>query len=243
MTSLIRNLEEIMRIATFGPVLALSMVFAASSLAPLPTATYAYAKGGDHGGGNGGGNGGGGGNGSGGGNSGHSGNGKGNGGGGGNGGNSGRGSAGSSNIKSSSGTKEKSETGTHKHADPSKKNVKTNAAETKIAPQMAGLNSLNRNYRALMHTSDPRMAEIAAYATAYAQYEIEYGMSPPPGDPLLGDDALEAALASATKTGSVSPAVFERAKAILGVGDAYGKIDQIRGSLEQQEPDYVQSRR
>jgi hypothetical protein len=237
MTSLIRNLEEIMRIATFGPVLALSMVFAASSLAPLPTATYAYAKGGDHGGGNGGGNGGGGGNGSGGGNSGHSGNGN------GNGGNSGRGSAGSSNIKSSSGTKEKSETGTHKHADPSKKNVKTNAAETKIAPQMAGLNSLNRNYRALMHTSDPRMAEIAAYATAYAQYEIEYGMSPPPGDPLLGDDALEAALASATKTGSVSPAVFERAKAILGVGDAYGKIDQIRGSLEQQEPDYVQSRR
>lgn len=213
-----------MRIKTLGSALALSMTFAACSIALPPSATSAYAQGGGHGGNGGGGNGGGG-NGSGGSNSGHSAS--------GNSGNSGRAS---SNFKSSSTAKEKSETETRGHTQSSKKNAKTNSTEDKTTRQMAGLNSLNRNYRALLHTSDPRMAGIAAYATAYARYELEYGVSPTAEDPLLGDDALEDALASATKSGTVSPAVLEKAKAILGVGDAFGKIDQIRYSLQQQEP-------
>lgn len=223
-----------MRIAALGSALALSTAFAACSIALLPSATSAYAQGGGHGGGNGGGgNGSGGngsGNGSGGSNRGHSAS--------ENGGNSGRAS---SNFKSSSTAKDKSETETRGHTQSSKKNVKTNSAADKTTRQMAGLNSLNRNYRALLHTSDPRMAGIAAYATAYARYELKYGVTPTAEDPLLGDDALEDALASATKTGTVSPVVLEKAKAILGVGDAYGKIDQIRYSLEQQTPDYVQT--
>ena len=67
---------------------------------------------------------------------------------------------------------------------------------------------------------------------AYARYEIANGTEPSSDDPLLGDDALEDALASATKSGEISPAAFDRAKTILGVGDANGKIDQIRESLE-----------
>ncbi len=74
------------------------------------------------------------------------------------------------------------------------------------------------------------MTAIAAYATAYAQYELDNGTEPASDDPILGDDALEEALA-ATKTGIVSPAVLNEAKTILGVGDAVGKIDQIRDSL------------
>ncbi|SEH87562.1 hypothetical protein SAMN05216228_1010193 [Rhizobium tibeticum] len=42
--------------------------------------------------------------------------------------------------------------------------------EKNISAQLAGLNSLRRNYTAYMHTSDPRMTAIAAYAMAYAQY-------------------------------------------------------------------------
>jgi hypothetical protein len=43
-------------------------------------------------------------------------------------------------------------------------------------------------------------------------------------------------LASATNTGEVSPVVLDEAKTILGVGDANGKIDQIRTSLEDAAP-------
>lgn len=81
------------------------------------------------------------------------------------------------------------------------------------------------------------MSAIAAYAVAYAQYEIDNGTEPSVDDPILGDEALEDALASATKTGQVSPAVLHRAKAILGVGEADGKIDQIRDSLETSAPE------
>jgi hypothetical protein len=87
-----------------------------------------------------------------------------------------------------------------------------------------------------MQTSDPRMTAISAYAVAYAQYELDNGIEPAANDPVLGDQALEDALASATKTGEVSPAVLDQAKAILGVGDANGKIDQIRTSLEDAAP-------
>jgi hypothetical protein len=226
-----------MRIATFGSALWLTL-FAATAMAPLPDVTSAYAKGGDHGAGNGGagnggaGNGGAGkgaGSGNGGGNSGHSANDA--------GGSSGRGKGGSGNINSSSGPKGRSETDTQRHEDTSKTNRKADTTEKGTAAQMAGLNGLNRNYRALLHTSDPRMAEISAYSTAYARYELRYGVSPSADDPVLGDDALAAALSSATRKGSVSPAVLERAKAILGVGDAFGKIDQIRYSMKPRASD------
>jgi hypothetical protein len=130
-----------------------------------------------------------------------------------------------------------------KSTEAASKSKSAKADETKVSPkeknlpaQLAGLNSLKRNYRALMQTSDPRMTAISAYAVAYAQYELDNGIEPAANDPVLGDQALEDALASATKTGEVSPAVLDQAKAILGVGDANGKIDQIRTSLEDAAP-------
>ncbi|MGO7969072.1 hypothetical protein ACC720_37735, partial [Rhizobium ruizarguesonis] len=81
--------------------------------------------------------------------------------------------------------------------------------EQHLSAQLAGLNSLTRNYKALMHTSDPRMTAIAAYAVAYAQYELDNGIEPAADDPLLWDQALEDAFASATKTVEVSPAVWD----------------------------------
>lgn len=104
--------------------------------------------------------------------------------------------------------------------------------ERRASTELAGLNSLNRSYKAYLHTSDPRMTAISAYAVAYAQYELDNGVEPSESDPILGDQALEDALASATKTGEVSPATLEMAKSILGVGDAEGKIDQIRATLK-----------
>jgi hypothetical protein len=100
-----------------------------------------------------------------------------------------------------------------------------------VMASLADLNSLKRSYKAYLHTSDPRMTAIAAYVTAYAQFELDNEVAPTADDPMLGDAALEAALASATKTGRVSPAVLDQAKEILGVGGAEGKIDQIRGTL------------
>lgn len=60
------------------------------------------------------------------------------------------------------------------------------------------------------------MTAIAAYAVAYAQYELDNGIEPAVDDPLLGDQALEDALASTTKTGEVSPAVLDEAKPSWG---------------------------
>lgn len=103
--------------------------------------------------------------------------------------------------------------------------IKRSSAELK------SLYSLRRNYHAYLNTSDPKMAAVSAYAIAYAQYELDNGTEPSVTDPVLGDAALVDALASATKTGEVSPEVFEEAKAILGIGDERGKIDEIRESL------------
>ncbi|KRB57066.1 hypothetical protein ASE04_28610 [Rhizobium sp. Root708] len=107
----------------------------------------------------------------------------------------------------------------------------TVAKEKKASAELAGLNSLNRSYKAYLHTSDPKMTAISVYAIAYAQYELESGTEPSADDPLLGEEALEEALTSATKTGAISPAALDKAKSILGVGDAEGKIDQIRATL------------
>ncbi|PDT37924.1 hypothetical protein CO671_07255 [Rhizobium sp. M10] len=80
------------------------------------------------------------------------------------------------------------------------------------------------------------MAGIAAFATAYAQYELANGAAPPADDPALGDAALAAALASASKTGTVSPAALSWAKDALGVGTAVGTIDQMRETMAAQAP-------
>ncbi|ANL34854.1 hypothetical protein [Rhizobium phaseoli] len=204
-----------MRIATLASLAALSLAVAASPATIVGLDMAALAKDG----GNGGGHGGGGGNGNGGGHGG------------------GNGNGGSHNSGSDHGnSKSQSVRGKSSEAPGKSKSDKTDTATSKkeknLSAQMAGLNSLKRNYRALMHTSDPRMAAISAYAVAYAQYEIDNGIEPAADDPLLGDQALEDALASATKTGEVSPAALDKAKTILGVGDADGKIDQIRTSLE-----------
>ncbi|NKM59418.1 hypothetical protein GFL21_33990, partial [Rhizobium anhuiense] len=168
------------------------------------------------------------------------GNGGGHGGGNGNSGSHGNGNQGSGSThgsSKSSGVKGKSTEAGSKSKSAKADGTKTVTKEKNLSAQMAGLNSLKRNYRALMHTSDPRMTAIAAYAMAYAQYELDNGIEPAADDPLLGDEALEDALASATKTGQVSPAVLAEAKSILGVGEANGKIDQIRASLENAAPE------
>ncbi|MBY5519710.1 hypothetical protein [Rhizobium leguminosarum] len=210
-----------MRIATLASLAALSLALAASPVTIAGIDIAALAKSGGNGGGNSGGNGGGGGHGGGSGNSGNH-------------GSSSQGS-GSTNGKSQ-GAKGKSTEAASKSKSDKADEKKVNTKEKNLSAQLAGLNSLKRNYKALMHTSDPRMTAIAAYAMAYAQYELDNGIEPAADDPLLGDEALEDALASATKTGEVSPAVLSQAKTILGVGDANGKIDQIRTSLENAAP-------
>ncbi|WP_027668886.1 hypothetical protein [Rhizobium leguminosarum] len=210
-----------MRTATLASLALLSLALAASPVTIAGIDMAALAKSGGNGGGNSGGNGGGG----------H--------GGGGNSGNHGSSSQGSGSTHGSSksqGVKGKSTEAASKSKSAKADETKVGTKEKNLSAQLAGLNSLKRNYKALMHTSDPRMTAIAAYAVAYAQYELDNGIEPAADDPLLGDEALEDALASATKTGEVSPAVLDQAKTILGVGDANGKIDQIRTSLENAAP-------
>ncbi|MBY5532201.1 hypothetical protein HFO42_04925 [Rhizobium leguminosarum] len=208
-----------MRIATLASLAALSLALAASPVTIAGIDIAALAKSSGNGGGNSGGNGGG------------------HGGGGGNSGNHGSSSQGSGSTHGKSqGAKGKSTEAASKSKSDKADEKKVSTKEKNLSAQLAGLNSLKRNYKALMHTSDPRMTAIAAYAVAYAQYELDNGIEPAADDPLLGDEALEDALASATKTGDVSPAVLSQAKTILGVGDANGKIDQIRTSLENAAP-------
>ncbi|MBY5702420.1 hypothetical protein HFO38_06720 [Rhizobium leguminosarum] len=203
-----------MRIATLASLAALSLALAASPATIAGIDMTAQAKSGGNGGGNGGGHGGSG-----------------------NSGNHGSSSQGSGSTHGKSqGAKGKSTEAASKSKSDKADEKKVSTKEKNLSAQLAGLNSLKRNYKALMHTSDPRMTAIAAYAVAYAQYELDNGIEPAADDPLLGDEALEDALASATKTGDVSPAVLSQAKTILGVGDANGKIDQIRTSLENAAP-------
>jgi hypothetical protein len=211
-----------MRTATLASLALLSLALAASPVTIAGIDMAALAKSGGNGGGNSGGNSGGG-----------------HGGGGGNSGNHGSSSQGSGSTHGSSksqGVKGKSSEAASKSKSVKADETKVSTKEKNLSAQLAGLNSLKRNYKALMHTSDPRMTAISAYAMAYAQYELDNGIEPAADDPLLGDEALEDALASATKTGEVSLAVLNQAKTILGVGDANGKIDQIRTSLENAAP-------
>ncbi|TPP10329.1 hypothetical protein FJQ55_05560 [Rhizobium glycinendophyticum] len=83
-----------------------------------------------------------------------------------------------------------------------------------------------------MNSSDPRMAAIRDYATAYAAAELAGGADTVPTDVTLDDEALRAALQAAAKPGTViDDATLAWAKDLLGVGPAVGKIDQIREEL------------
>ncbi|CCM78658.1 hypothetical protein [Rhizobium mesoamericanum] len=98
------------------------------------------------------------------------------------------------------------------------------------------MNSLNRNFHAYLHTNDPRMAAVSAYVKAYAEFEAENGPDAIPTEPAFSDEALRDALSGFTKDGVVTDAALARAKDILGVGPAVGKIDQIRDTLPVEEP-------
>ncbi|KQS87822.1 MULTISPECIES: hypothetical protein [unclassified Rhizobium] len=111
-----------------------------------------------------------------------------------------------------------------------KVHIARKAEKTEVA-ERAKLSSLNRNYHAYLNSNDPRFSDVFAYARAYAEYELKYGTDTLPSDPALSDEALRDALASAAGTTTVSDATLDRAKHILGVGDDFGKIDQIRRAL------------
>ena len=201
-----------------------SMMAFTVAVAPVTSSIFGFtsiavAKGGNGNGGSGGGGNGGGGNGNGGGHG---------------GGNSGHGKSESSRSdKSGKTTNVKSKT-----ESASDKKTKKSAAlkPGKPASGLAGLNSLKRNYHAYINSSDPRMAAISAYVMAYAEFEMINGPDVVPTDPLLGDDALHAALTQASKSGVVTEETLAWAKDVLGVGPAVGKIDQVRNSLEVSVP-------
>jgi hypothetical protein len=121
-----------------------------------------------------------------------------------------------------------------------KDRTKTKTSKVSVtgdAAKTPGLRSLNRNYHAYLNSKDPRMAAVAAYALAYAEFEVANGVDAIPTDPELSDEALRDALAGFTKDGVVTDATLDEAKSILGVGTEVGKIDQIRETLPSDESD------
>jgi hypothetical protein len=101
--------------------------------------------------------------------------------------------------------------------------------DQKLTARLAGLNSLNRNYRALLNSHDPRMAGLRAFVIASANGETEG----------TDDEALRQALVDAANKNRVeqygddyiNDDVMEWAKDVLGVGDRYGTIDQVREAI------------
>ncbi|TCU28840.1 hypothetical protein EV130_10219 [Rhizobium azibense] len=116
-----------------------------------------------------------------------------------------------------------------KSGNAAKKSLKNTKSDT------VGLSSLNRNYHAYLNSNDPRLAPVAAYVMAYAEFENVSGPDVVPTDPALSDEALREALAGFTKGGVVSDDALAEAKEILGVGPAVGKIDEIRETLPDPE--------
>ncbi|SCW84603.1 hypothetical protein SAMN02927900_05575 [Rhizobium mongolense subsp. loessense] len=117
-----------------------------------------------------------------------------------------------------------------KSGNAAKKSLKSTKSDT------VGLSSLNRNYHAYLNSNDPRLAPVAAYVMAYAEFEKVSGPDVVPTDPALSDEALREALTGFTKGGVVSDDALAEAKEILGVGPAVGKIDEIRETLPDPEP-------
>lgn len=212
--------------------IALTIAVAPLAGASMGLPNIAYAKGGNgngnSGGGGGNGNGNGGGNGSG---SSHA------------GGNSNRGKSSAAGTHGKSKDRDSSERPTlrslftheKKSGPATKAKVATTSAKA-AKSDFAGMSSLNRNYHAYMHSNDPRMAAVSAYVMAYAEFEAENGPDAIPTDPALSDEALRDALSGFTKDGVVTDGALARAKDILGVGPAVGKIDQIRDTLPVEEP-------
>ncbi|TDK37103.1 hypothetical protein E2F50_09400 [Rhizobium deserti] len=163
--------------------------------------------------------------------------------GGGNGGGNGNGNSGGQG-KSNSGNSNQAERSRERGSAAKRNNVEkqTSASAENERPRKAatslpspsepkGLNSLNRNYRAYLNSNDPKMAAVSAYAKAYAQYEADTGMAPSASDPALGDDALRDALGKFTGA-PIDDETLAYGKAVLGVGTAEGKIDQLRAEID-----------
>jgi hypothetical protein len=95
--------------------------------------------------------------------------------------------------------------------------------------RLAGLNSLNRNYHAYLNSQSPRFSAIFDYVRDSADGVL---------DP--DDEALRQALLDAANENRVAQYgddyinddVMDWAKDVLGVGEAVGKIDQVRDALE-----------
>ncbi len=114
-----------------------------------------------------------------------------------------------------------------KHSKSHSASAKTHASK----PGEGRLSSLRRDYHAYLNSKDPKMAALAAYVKAYAEFEIQYGTTAVPTDPALSDSALRSALAQLSNK-PVTDRTLAEAKSILGVGTNTGKIAEVRDALE-----------
>lgn len=106
------------------------------------------------------------------------------------------------------------------------------------AAERTGLNSLKRNYQAYLNSRDPRFADVFAFVRGYAQYELRNGVDTVPPGSAFSDEALREALATAAGTSTVSDASLDWAKHVLGVGEDFGKIDQVLDALAGSAQEY-----
>lgn len=92
---------------------------------------------------------------------------------------------------------------------------------------------MKRNFHAYLNSNDPKMAALAAYVKAYAEFEIQYGVTAVPTDPALSETALVSALEQLANRPVTSEEIAE-AKSILGAGTDTGKIAEVREALEEE---------
>lgn len=205
------KIRSVIGTASLGLVLAVAPM-AGNTVGLMHAAFAKDGNGGGSGGGNGGGNG--------------SGNGGGHGG--------GKSGAGESRASSNSSAHKGSSTSLKSHDSnkPSKNHgekSKTHSAK----PGTGSLNSMKRNYHAYLNSKDPKMAALAAYVKAYAEFEIQYGVTAVPTDPALSETALVSALEQLANR-PVTDEELAEAKSILGAGTDTGKIAEVRDALEQE---------